>query len=138
MIKIEEIINFIEGETGLDTLKEDSDIYEHGVSGDDFDELIGKYSLKYNVKMDSYLWYFHADEEGQNIGAIFFKPPNKRVVRIPITPMILLTFANKGSWEIDYPKHQLPKYRFDIIINQILFTAFLITMVYYFILKIIK
>jgi len=90
--------------------------------GDDFHEMIEKYAKKYSVEMKGYLWYFHADEESgwNNIGGWFFKPPYSRVARIPITPLMLTDFANRGKWDLQYPEHKLPKKRSDILINQIL------------------
>ncbi|MFB6344094.1 hypothetical protein ACE1ET_20415, partial [Saccharicrinis sp. FJH62] len=138
MIRIDEILKFIKEQTGLDSLESDSDIFELGIVGDDFDELIVEFSEKYKIKMDSYLWYFHANEEGLSIGGLFFKSPNKRVNRIPITPKFLLTIANQGFWNIDYPKHELPKYRLDIIINKILVAVFVIIFGYTIIHKFIN
>ena len=70
--------------------------------------------------MSGYLWYFHAAEEiGFGIGAIFFDPPNYRVKRMPVTPAMLTEFANKGKWDIVYPDHTLPKYRYDLLINTV-------------------
>ncbi|MCG8579135.1 MAG: DUF1493 family protein [Bacteroidales bacterium] len=130
MISIDEILKFIQDQTGLDSLESDSDIFELGIVGDDFDDLIGRFSEKYKVQMGSYLWYFHTDEEGQNIGGLFFKPPNKRVERIPITPRVLLDIANHGSWNIFYPKHRLPKYRIDTLINWIFATGVIFFFIY--------
>mgnify|MGYP003576077959 CR=1 FL=1 len=101
----------------------DTDLFvEQGICGDDFDEMMGAYQQAFNVDMNSYLWYFHSDEEGSfnSIGGAFFKPPYERVKRIPLTPKLLLEFANQGSWGIQYPDHKLPKRRWDIIIHQIL------------------
>lgn len=70
--------------------------------------------------MDSYLWYFHTRGEGWNIGSIFFKPPNKRVEQITITPSMLTKFAESGVWDVDYPNHSVPKRRYDLIINQVI------------------
>jgi len=103
--------------------------YDLGVTGDDFHEMIEKYEKKFNVDMTSYLWYFHADEEGQNTGGIFFKAPNERVNRIPLTPKMLVDFANKGKWTINYPKHNLHKRRYDIIINRVLIFGLIIYIV---------
>ena len=117
-----EIDNFIKEKTGIDELKPSDDLLnDQGVSGDDFHELIEEYAKAFNVDMTGYLWYFHADEEGNNIGGIFFKPPYERVTHIPVTPAMLLDFANKGYWNVMYPPHKLPKRRRDIIFNQILF-----------------
>lgn len=127
----EEIIQFLKEETYEDVITSDTDIFNDcGVSGDDSHELIEKYHKKYNVDISNYLWYFHCDEEGTTfITGMFFKPPHKRVTRIPITPKMLTDFANSKIWKIDYPEHNLPKYRFDILINQFLFLIILIWLI---------
>lgn len=127
----EEIIQFLKEETYEDTITSETDIFnECGISGDDSHELIEKYQMKYNVDMSTYLWYFHCDEEGTNfITGMFFKPPYKRVTRIPITPKMLTDFANSKIWKIDYPEHKLPKYRYDMIINYIFFLIILIWLI---------
>lgn len=119
MITEQEIINFIEKEFWKSNLNSDSDIFEKvKIIGDDCEELLFKYKEKFNVNFDSFLWYFHYYEETSPfIGGLFFKPPYQRVKRIPITPKMLSEFANSKVWNIDYPEHKLPKYRFDIIIN---------------------
>lgn len=120
MITEQEIINFIEKEFWESNLNSNSDVFaEVGVSGDDCDDLMITYQKKYQVDMSEYLWYFHHEEEGSwnSIGGSFFQRPNERVKRIPITPKMLTEFANSKKWSVDYPEHNLPKYRYDIIIN---------------------
>ena len=133
----EEIIRFLKEETFEENVTSTTDIFnECGVSGDDFHELIEKYQKTFNVNMETYLWYFHADEEGNNfIGGSFFKPPYKRVNRIPITPKMLTEFGNIKKWEIEYPKLTLPKRRYDIIFNQIILILLSIYLIYYLIKK---
>ncbi|WP_258100123.1 DUF1493 family protein [Marinoscillum pacificum] len=124
---IENIYKLIHGETGMVTLRPDIDIYQQGVVGDDFHELIEKYQKEFEVDMDSYLWYFHSDEEGINFpGAIFSKPPYDRVKRIPVTPQLLLKFANSGVWELKYPDHEPLKKRYDLLINTLSGIAFFV------------
>lgn len=89
---------------------------------DDFHELVDIYAKQFNVNMDNYLWYFHAEEEGTNISKYFYKPPYDRVDRISITPLILEQFAQAREWNIEYPPHNLPKHRYDLIINFIFIT----------------
>lgn len=127
----DEIIQFLKEETYEDSITSDTDIFNDcGVSGDDSHELIEKYHKKYTVDMSNYLWYFHCDEEGTgSIGGLFFKAPYKRVNRILITPKMLTEFANSKKWKIDYPEHNLPKYRYDLLINQILFLFILIWLI---------
>ena len=127
----EEIIQFLKEETYEEVITSETDIFnECGISGDDSHELIEKYQMKYNVDMSNYLWYFHCDEEETTfITGMFFKPPYKRVTRIPITPKMLTDFANSKIWKIDCPDHKLPKYRYDMIFNQVLFLVILIWLI---------
>jgi hypothetical protein len=92
----EEIIQFLKEETYDEVITAETDIFnECRISGDDSHELIEKYQMEYGVDMSNYLWYFHCDEEGSSfITSMFFKPPYKRVTRIPITPKMLTNFAN--------------------------------------------
>ncbi|QHJ06953.1 DUF1493 family protein [Hymenobacter busanensis] len=109
-----------------DTVEPTSDILaDVGVAGDDFHELMEKYAEAFSVDMSGYLWYFHTDEEGGglDIGGSILQPPYERVKRIPVTPAMLADFANKGAWDLDYPPHRVPKWRYDILINNILVGA---------------
>jgi len=105
------------------------------IYGDDIDELLADFANTFKVDMSQYLWYFHTEEEGQNLGGLFFKSPNRRVRRIPITPQMLLEFANTGKWNVNYPIHKLPKYRIDLLINFILFIVVIWLIVYYWLIK---
>jgi hypothetical protein len=96
-----------------------------GVYGDDMHELMAAYGERYKVDMATYLWYFHTREEGWNIGALFVRPPNRRVPRIPITIGMLRKFADSGEWSVDCPQHELPERRYDTLIN-LIFAAFLV------------
>ncbi|MEO1653574.1 MAG: DUF1493 family protein [Bacteroidota bacterium] len=131
-----DIYDFLKEELGLSQLSPQSDIFgELGVRGDDFDELMEKYQKQFKVNMDAYLWYFHSDEEGLNFpGGLFFKPPYERVNRIPVNPELLVKFAQSGTWQLDYPEHQIPKWRYDILMNSliglILFTFLIIGLIY--------
>lgn len=132
---IEDIKHFIVDKTGCeyDEVRPDADIdNDLGCTGDDFIELISEYSIRFNVNMDSYLWYFHTYEEGHSnsIGHLFFKAPYERVKRIAVTPTVLLQSANAGMWTIVYPEHILPKRRYDILINQLIVALFIIFVVY--------
>jgi Protein of unknown function (DUF1493) len=123
-----EIIDFIKKRTGSENITSDTDIFADGTVGDDFHELIESYAKTYSVDMTNYLWYFHADEEGgwNSIGGLFFIPPYKKVQRIPVTPALLNDIATKGRWDIKYPQHNVPKRRYDILINKILFMGVVI------------
>jgi len=121
MYALDDIIKFIKEQTAVNDVNPNDDLLtDLGCSGDDHHEFMAEYAKRYKVDMNYYLWYFHADEEGQNIGGTFFKSPYVRVNHIPVTPRILLEFANKGKWAMNYPEHELPKRRYDILINQVL------------------
>ena len=128
MPDINAIIDLLEKTIGRDDILQDSDIVKDlRCYGDDFNELMKAYSAKFNVDMSQYLWYFHTEEEGagNGLGGFFFKPPNERVTRIPVTPKMLLDFAENGRWHIEYPEHHLPKRRYDFLINKIIFLLLL-------------
>ena len=91
-----------------------------GIYGLDNDILMFKYSNRFGVDLSGYRWYFHNCEDGYNIGALFFRPPNKRVKHTPITIGTLHEFAQAGRWNIQYPDHSLPRCRLDTLINQII------------------
>ncbi len=118
------IKEFVAKQTGcrINEITDDIDIFHDlGCVGDDFDELIEKYAQQFDINMSSYLWYFHADEEGYNLGALFFKPPYRRVKRIAVTPALLFQFAEKRKWEIVYPEHSIPKRRIDMYVSWLLY-----------------
>lgn len=127
---LSDIVDFIKDFSGCKKVFPDSDIMmDCGIDGDDCHDLIDKYAQMFQVNMDNYLWYFHCNEEGCSIGALFFKPPYKQVARIPVTPIMLADFATLGKWGIKYPKHQLKKHRYDIVMDQVLFYSVLIWLV---------
>jgi len=134
MYNLTDILDLVSKKTGCQDATVSSDIESDlGCYGDDFHELITEYSKIFSVDMTSYLWYFHTGEEGNSFGGHFFKAPYERVKRIPVTPDMLLEFANKGKWDLQYPKHKIPKRRFDLLINLILlFGAIAFAICYWF------
>lgn len=133
MAEVSEIIEFLKDRTGAGNVSENTDIANDlGVDGDDYDELIREFSKKYNVDVSSCLWYFHWSEEGSwnSIGGTIFQSPDKRVEHIAVTPIMLSEFTKAGKWNIEYPDHKLPKWRYDIIINQILVIVFILFLLY--------
>ncbi|MFM1999548.1 MAG: hypothetical protein RL204_1495 [Bacteroidota bacterium] len=135
MTSITEIIEFVKEKTGHAIVAEDTDIENDlGCTGGDFHELIEVYSKRFNVDMSGYLWYFHCTDEGlPGIGEGLFKPPHSRVNRIPITPKMLFEFAEIGKWNLQYPKHKIPKRRYDSIINLIVLIIALLLIIWYYI-----
>ncbi|MCH2235621.1 MAG: DUF1493 family protein [Crocinitomicaceae bacterium] len=132
-VKLEEILDFVAEHSGKDSFKPNVDIeLDLGVYGDDWHEMMSKFEKKFNVDMSTYLWYFHSGEEGfSSVGALFFKPPYARVKRIPITPNDLLRIADNNIWDINYPAHDLPKRRYDLMINTALMLGIFIYIIYW-------
>lgn len=133
---IDDILSFLEQQSRAPA-EPDNDLQNDlGITGDDWFEIIDAYAKEYNVDISNCLWYFHNSEEGHDgLGQIFFKPPNKRVKYIPVTPNMLLDFANKGKWDIDYPEHSIPEKRHDLTINTILGIIILLWLTLYIINK---
>ncbi|MBC3874047.1 DUF1493 family protein [Undibacterium flavidum] len=127
---IEEIYEFVALEVGIEkcNIEPHSDLeIELGIAGDDFSDLMSFFAEKFNVKMDAYLWYFHHAEEGLfNLGGLIFKPPNQRVLRIPVTPALLEKAANLGYWPVEYPQHNLPNHRYDLLLNKVFILFFVL------------
>ncbi len=143
MVSSAEIIEILKDKSGVDKISVDSDIYKDlSLTGDDFDELIDDFSVKYSVDMTNYLWYFHTNEEGDP-GGLFFKPPYMAANRIAITPEILTRIANKGYWDIEYPEPTIPKRRnirfaINLIFNKFSLTILCLFLLFKYILKFIK
>ncbi|MBK7434198.1 MAG: DUF1493 family protein [Chitinophagaceae bacterium] len=136
MYNLTDILNLVSKKTGCYDATGSSDIESDlGCYSDDFHELISEYSKTFTVDMTSYLWYFHTGEEGNNFGGYFFKAPYERVKRIPVTPDMLLEFANKGKWDLKYPPHKIPKKRYDILINTVLVLLAIAFAIYYWFIK---
>ncbi|MDV6329934.1 DUF1493 family protein [Asticcacaulis sp. 201] len=99
---------------------EDADLFKAlDIYGDDADEFIVEFGQRFDVDVGGYLWYFHTREECWNPGALFFKPPNRRVTPIPISVSLLRKAQLEKHWPITYPVHALPKRRWDILISQV-------------------
>jgi len=127
MASLAEIYTLIANQTGAppDKMRPDEDIgLTYGIDGDDFEDLMESFGEKFKVDLSTYKWYFHRGDEGVlNLGGLLFSPPNRRVVRIPVTPSMLLGAARMGSWNLDYPSHTLPSRRYDLLFNQFLLAA---------------
>lgn len=128
MVAIAEIYRFINTELEVPEalLNSDTDLFvTFDISADTCEDFIQAFASKFKVDLADYCWYFHHGEAGLNIGGFLVAPPYKRVERIAITPEILRSSATKRRWKIKYPEHQLPKKRWDMIINKaILFLVF--------------
>lgn len=128
MVAIADINQFIHQQLDIPEtlLNPDTDIFAtFEIKADTCADFIAAFAEKFKVDLDSYLWYFHHGEAGLNLGGYLIKPPYQRVTRIPITPEILLKAATKKRWKLQYPDHDIPKKRWDMVINKaILFLVF--------------
>jgi Protein of unknown function (DUF1493) len=106
-------------------LSDDADIfYDFKIDGDDAFDFIEKFAAKFEIDLSTYRWYFHHGEEGiLSIGGLFFKPPYRRVVRMPLTPQVLAAAIRSKRWPLEYPLHSLPSVRWDMMINQMVVIA---------------
>lgn len=110
-----------------DGLTNDDDLFARWrIEGDDADEFIEAFAKRFSIDMGNYRWYFHHREEGQNLGALFFRPPYARVERMPISIDVLANAVVSQEWPLAYPPHELPKRRWDIIIDQIVMALLII------------
>jgi hypothetical protein len=130
MPTFDELATFVKEQTGFrGPLAAVTSLQELDVYGDDMDELLINYAKLFGVDLTGYLWYFHTGEEGLNIGALFFPPPNAKVREIPITLGMLHDFAQKGRWAVNYPVHEAPRSRPDIRVSQLLVIGFICVLV---------
>jgi len=95
-----------------ETLTPETSLFDDlGVDGDDFFEAGGCLCPPISTwTCPGIGWFFHHGEEGFNIDWILFKPPNRRVRRIRVTPKLLLESANAGKWALEYPAHNCRPY----------------------------
>jgi acyl carrier protein len=133
MPSFDEIAVFISEYTHTDRsalTEETSLLGDLGVYGLDMYALLVRYSERFGVEISGYRWYFHTSEDGLSIGALFSRPPHKRVKHIPITIGMLHEMAQAGRWTIQYPDHNLPAYRLDVLINAVIFFGALVFVVF--------
>ena len=120
MFTYDDVYVFLVQQLGVkrETLTPETSLFDDlGVDGDDFFELADAFAHRFNVDMSGYRWFFHHGEEGFNIDWILFKPPNRRVRRIRVTPKLLLESANAGKWALEYPAHKLSPIRWDRMLS---------------------
>lgn len=133
MVNESEVFDLIEEKSGQRPCSKNSDIVsEMSIWGDDLAELLEAFAARYNVDMSNYLWYFHTGDEGTNILSFLFKPPNKRVQRIPIAPGLLIKSAESHLWQVAYPEHIMPKRRWDLLAGWIVIACIIVILVLLF------
>lgn len=123
MVAIAEIYRFINTELDVPEalLNGDTDLFAtFDIAADICEDFIETFGQKFKVDLTDYRWYFHHGEAGLNLGGFIIAPPYKRVERIAITPELLLRSATKRRWKVNYPDHQIPQKRWDMLINKII------------------
>lgn len=107
-------------------LQDDEDIFRRvGITGDDAADFVQSFVARFEVDMSSYLWHFHTEEEGFNVGAGLFLSPEQKVARIPITLRLLAEAVSLNTWPVEYPDHEPPRLRNDILVNRTILVAVL-------------
>lgn len=104
MYTTEQVIKFIEQQTGCDNIQPDDDLYrKHGIYGDDWFEILDKYAATFQVDMHDHIWHYHNRPEGglPILNRIWPEPSKEKY--IPITAAMLTQYANKGKWNAIYP-----------------------------------
>lgn len=126
------VLDFIRKHTGIYNIMPEDDILEtHQVYGDDLDDLMKNFALEFDVDMQSYLWYFHNRDEGFSIGKFIFKPPYKKVSRIPVTGKMLAGAVEQGHWDYNYPPHKVSKLRWDVYFDVFVLIVLLFAVLYF-------
>ena len=111
-------------------VEDDADLFKVlGIEGDDAFGFMETFVDRFGVEASGYRWYFHHGEEGWSLGGLFFRPIHRRFGRIPITLALLTEAARTQRWPVEYPAHRLPRYRWDIFINQIFAGAALLGLI---------
>lgn len=94
-----------------------------GVAGDDLDRLLLARATRFGADLSDYLPHFHTPEEGLRFGGWFYPPPYTRVSHIPITVGMLLEYAGRGRWALEYPPHDRPRVRWNVRVDRALVTG---------------
>lgn len=107
-----EIVEFVAEWTGCPIAKIDPDdlFGSTRIDGDDVLEFLDDYGDRYGVRMDGYVWYFHADEEGWALRSpVIIGKDGTRLDRIPITSRMLADYSATGVWGLEYPPHTMKR-----------------------------
>ena len=101
-----QLIKFVSEEICVneERISMDTDILRgFGVDGDDVCDLMNKFSEKFKVNMDDYIWYYHGGPEGCNPFSFIIELWKPKLY-IPVTVRILIESVKSGKWELEYPK----------------------------------
>ncbi|WP_299412689.1 DUF1493 family protein [uncultured Sulfitobacter sp.] len=112
----DEIIQMLSEEIGQHFIVEpDEDLFgKLYLSGDDVNEFLEAYALRFNVDMSAFLWYFHynADEPPQGRRVLPVLSDGRVADYMPISLDHLVDAAQAGRLAYAYPEHSLRLNRF--------------------------
>jgi hypothetical protein len=78
-----------------------------GMDGADITEFLDAYSQRFNVRLNTLLWYFHYFDEPPYYRRVFAIGADGRDVPLmPITVDMLVKGAESGNWPVVYPDHR--------------------------------
>ncbi len=86
----------------------DGDLFDaFAIAGDDGNEFLQDFAVRFDVNLDGFLWYFHynANEPPGAETSWPYTPDGRRLSRIPLTPRLLAEAANRRVWPVEYPEH---------------------------------
>ncbi len=114
-----------------DPISDGVDLFERvRITGDDASDFMDLFFETFDVNASTYRWYFHHAEEGDSgFGGVFFRSPDQKVEHIAITPDLLREAISSKEWPIEYPGHDIPRIRGDVLVNQFLAVGLLIGVV---------
>lgn len=102
----EEILRFFEKQAGarVDPGHTGDLLKDYGVDGDDAFAFIEAFAERYDVDVTGYCFFFHHRDSAKLMGRLPFARPDRHVRRIPISADMLVDFAERGTWDLLYPR----------------------------------
>ena len=91
------------------TLDRDDILHSVGCEGDDAAEFFEDFAQTFEVNMEGFLPYFHyiADEPPMYRRVYPVDSQNRAIREIPVSLDMLVSAAEAGRWELDYPNHKI-------------------------------
>ncbi|MCU9848288.1 DUF1493 family protein [Defluviimonas sp. WL0024] len=111
-----DVAAFVEEQLGrrLDPVAEADILAATGCDGDDAFAFLEAFATRFGTDLSGYRWEFHHADEGSLFAPGWpFRPPDRRVARIPISLDLLTEAAQRQIWPLSYPPHRPDRRRFD-------------------------
>ena len=77
-------------------------LYDLGIDGDDYEEIIIEFTQQHSIISKEYKWQFHHGPEGCNPIWLLFPPEILKRTRIPIRIKDFLEAKKRKTWEFLY------------------------------------